>query len=135
MLSIPDMAIIGVVALMVFGPDQLPKVARRAGQIVRDVQNTSQGFIREMERAADDHPAAPAPSLDHPDPAPYAAGSQMEPLAEPVHDAEYLAAELGEPLELAPAPPAPHAGDTWSPVSAAPAYHEAPAPGRPVRPA
>ena len=26
---------------------------RQAGRIMRDVQNTSQGFIREMERAAD----------------------------------------------------------------------------------
>jgi len=53
MFSIADMAVAGAVALLLFGPDQLPKVARRAGQLVRDVQNTSQSFIREMERAAD----------------------------------------------------------------------------------
>jgi Sec-independent protein translocase protein TatA len=67
MFSIADMAVAGAVALLLFGPDQLPKVARRAGQLVRDVQNTSQSFIREMERAADAHddtdsgPADPAP--------------------------------------------------------------------------
>jgi Sec-independent protein translocase protein TatA len=55
MFSIADMAVAGAVALLLFGPDQLPKVARRAGQLVRDVQNTSQSFIREMERAADVH--------------------------------------------------------------------------------
>ncbi len=54
MLSPADMLIIGAVALIAFGPDQLPKVARRAGQVMRDVQNTSQGFIREMERVAED---------------------------------------------------------------------------------
>lgn len=59
MFSIADMAVAGAVALLLFGPDQLPKVARRAGQIIRDVQNTSQSFIREMERAADD----PAPAV------------------------------------------------------------------------
>jgi Sec-independent protein translocase protein TatA len=48
------MLIIGAVALIAFGPDQLPKVARKAGQVIRDVQNTSQSFIREMERAADE---------------------------------------------------------------------------------
>ncbi len=48
------MLIIGAAALIFFGPDQLPKVAKRAGQVVRDVQNTSQSFIREMEKAADD---------------------------------------------------------------------------------
>jgi sec-independent protein translocase protein TatA len=68
MFSIPDMAVAGAVALLLFGPEQLPKVARRAGQLVRDMQNTSQSFIREMERAADasDHdvrPASPVPTL------------------------------------------------------------------------
>lgn len=55
MLSVPDMAIIGALALIFFGPEQLPRVAKRVGHVVRDVQNTSQAFIREMERAADDH--------------------------------------------------------------------------------
>jgi sec-independent protein translocase protein TatA len=55
MLSVPDMAIIGALALIFFGPEQLPRVARRVGNVVRDVQNTSQAFIREMERAADEY--------------------------------------------------------------------------------
>jgi sec-independent protein translocase protein TatA len=54
LLSPADVLIIGAVALIAFGPDQLPKVARKAGQVMRDVQNTSQSFIREMERAADE---------------------------------------------------------------------------------
>lgn len=58
MLSVPDMAVIGALALIFFGPEQLPKMARQFGKVVRDVQNTSQGFIREMERAADDLDAA-----------------------------------------------------------------------------
>jgi sec-independent protein translocase protein TatA len=61
MLSIPDMAILGAAALMFFGPEQLPKVARKVGIFMRDVQNTSQEFVREMERAADEHPD-PLPS-------------------------------------------------------------------------
>ena len=58
MLSVPDMAVIGALALIFFGPEQLPRMARQFGKVVRDVQNTSQGFIREMERAADDLDAA-----------------------------------------------------------------------------
>lgn len=54
MLSPADMIVIGAVALLFFGPDQLPKVARNAGRVIRDVQATSQSFIREMERAADE---------------------------------------------------------------------------------
>jgi Sec-independent protein translocase protein TatA len=62
LLSPADMLIIGAAALLFFGPDQLPKVALRAGKVMRDVQNTSQAFIREMERAADepDHPPSQA---------------------------------------------------------------------------
>jgi len=65
------MLIIGAAALLFFGPDQLPKVAKKAGQAMRDVQNTSQAFLREMERAADepDHPPMPPPVVTPP-PAP-----------------------------------------------------------------
>ena len=68
MLSPADMLVVGVAALLFFGPDQLPKVARRAGQVVREVQATSASFIHEMERAADesDHRTAYVP------PEPYA---------------------------------------------------------------
>ena len=54
MLSPIDMLVIGAAALLFFGPDQLPKVARRVGRVVREVQMTSQSFVREMERAADE---------------------------------------------------------------------------------
>jgi len=74
LLSPADMLIIGAAALLFFGPDQLPKVAKRAGQVMRDVQNTSQSFIREMERAADEAERAPAhttpPESSAPPPAP-----------------------------------------------------------------
>lgn len=53
MLSIPDVAILGGLALLLFGPERLPKIARDAGRVMRDLQNTSQAFVRELERAAD----------------------------------------------------------------------------------
>ncbi len=69
MLSLPDAAILGVLALLVFGERRLPGVMRQAGRIVRDIQNTSQAFVREMERAADFEepkttPAAPGTPAD-----------------------------------------------------------------------
>ncbi|HZZ64841.1 MAG TPA: twin-arginine translocase TatA/TatE family subunit [Candidatus Baltobacteraceae bacterium] len=64
MLSLPDMAILSVLALLIFGEQKLPGIMRQAGRVMREVQNTSQSFIREMERAADIHdaprPEAPA---------------------------------------------------------------------------
>lgn len=91
------MALLGAAALMFFGPEQLPKVARKVGILVRDVQNTSQSFIREMERAADDtaygtgdisrahlieDPLAPPPTPYEPHP--YEAHSDTPPYEPPV---------------------------------------------------
>lgn len=107
MLSIPDMAILGAFALLVFGPEQLPRVARKAGSVMRDIQNTSQSFIREMERAADVTDAASAkpyepPPYDpaHYEPAPYD--------AQPYDDAPTVAFPAVDPP--APEPEAPLAG-------------------------
>jgi len=64
MFSVPDILVVSVLALLLFGPDRLPKIMRQAGRFMREVQNTSQGFISEMERAADlaEHPPAPPPA-------------------------------------------------------------------------
>jgi sec-independent protein translocase protein TatB len=62
-----DMATIFVIALLLFGPDQLPKVARQVGEVMRHMQNTTQSFMLEMDRAAREHdvtPEAIAPSSD-----------------------------------------------------------------------
>lgn len=53
MFSVPDVLVISILALLLFGPDRLPKVMREAGRVIRDIQNTSHSFIAEMERAAD----------------------------------------------------------------------------------
>lgn len=94
MLSIPDMAILGAAALLLFGPEQLPRVMRKAGVVMRDIQNTSQSFIREMERAADDYePPKPYPAAE---PLPDDAFAN----AVPSHEAV-----LHEPAEPEPEPP------------------------------
>src|ERR1035437_4964723 len=78
MLSVPDMAILGAAALLFFGPEQLPRVARKAGNVMREIQNTSQSFIRELERAADIQDVAeakpPDPAAAY-DPVPYDAAA------------------------------------------------------------
>jgi TatA/E family protein of Tat protein translocase len=73
MFSVPDIMVVSVLALLLFGPDQLPKMMRQAGRIMREVQNTSHSFIAEMERAADLNdarsmppPMPPSPSEIHP---------------------------------------------------------------------
>jgi Sec-independent protein translocase protein TatA len=69
-LSLPDMAILSVLALLVFGEQKLPGIMRQAGRLMREVQSTSQSFIREMERAADVSEPAPPPPVTPPATAP-----------------------------------------------------------------
>lgn len=63
MFSVPDIVVVSVLALLLFGPDRLPKIMRQAGRFIRDVQNTSHSFVAEMERAADlpEPPPEPPP--------------------------------------------------------------------------
>jgi len=53
MLSPSDTAIVFLLALLLFGPEQLPKLARQLGEAMRHIQTTTHSFMQEMERAAD----------------------------------------------------------------------------------
>ncbi|HVS46116.1 MAG TPA: twin-arginine translocase TatA/TatE family subunit [Verrucomicrobiae bacterium] len=65
MFSLPDIGVISILALLLFGPDRLPGMLRQAGRIMREVQNTSHSFVAEMERAADVQ-ERPEPRVDEP---------------------------------------------------------------------
>jgi sec-independent protein translocase protein TatB len=68
MLSPSDTAIVFVLALLLFGPEQLPKLARQLGEAMRHIQSTTNTFMMEMDRAADaaqEHVHAP-PTLEAP---------------------------------------------------------------------
>jgi Sec-independent protein translocase protein TatA len=136
MLSIPDMAVLGAAALLFFGPEQLPRVARKAGNVMREIQNTSQSFIRELERAADMEDVKDAKPYEPPpyDPVPYDAAAydmtQYEPPAPepdaPVADAS--ASDAGEKLaEPRPALELQHAEPPEAPSASAETPVEPPA--------
>ena len=103
MFSVPDILVVSVLALLLFGPDRLPKLMRQAGRFMREVQNTSQGFISEMERAADlaENPVpAPAPANKYGDSAPEDIAGYSEPAVDP---AEHQTVEKAEPPAAEPA--------------------------------
>src|SRR5271167_1184676 len=57
MLSIPHLIIIFVVALVVFGPEKLPELARNLGKMMAefrratgDLRNTFEGHLQDLER-------------------------------------------------------------------------------------
>ena len=41
--GIPELLVIGVVAVVVFGPDRLPEYARQAGRLVRQFRDLARG--------------------------------------------------------------------------------------------
>lgn len=116
------MAILGAAALLLFGPEQLPRVARKAGLVMRDIQNTSQSFIREMERAADTYEPPGAPKtephydvnydpLPYEPPAPEPDAPVAEKLAEPSPALDELE-RWAHQESTAPAEPTPHVDPT-----------------------
>jgi Sec-independent protein translocase protein TatA len=52
MLSPSDTIIIFAAALLLFGPEHLPRIAKQLGEAMRHVQNTTHTFMQEMDRAA-----------------------------------------------------------------------------------
>ena len=74
MLSVPHLIIVFVVALVVFGPEKLPELARNLGKLMGefrratgDLRSTFEGHLRDLEREADlrrigDSTSAPAPA-------------------------------------------------------------------------
>ncbi|MGZ5368301.1 sec-independent translocase [Aeromicrobium sp.] len=46
----PEMFVIGVVALLVFGPDKLPDLARQAGRFVRTVKQMAENAKEDLGR-------------------------------------------------------------------------------------
>jgi TatA/E family protein of Tat protein translocase len=89
MLSIPHLIVIFIVALVVFGPEKIPELARNLGKIMAefrrvtgDLRSTFEGHLRDLEREADTRRiAAPAPAVV---PSVAAAAAAAAPAADPL---------------------------------------------------
>jgi sec-independent protein translocase protein TatB len=73
MLSIPHLVIIFLVALVVFGPEKLPELARNLGKVMAefrratgDLRSTFEDHMRDLEREADDRRIGSAPRQSAP---------------------------------------------------------------------
>jgi sec-independent protein translocase protein TatA len=54
--GLPEMAVIAVIALVVFGPRKLPELGRTLGRTLRSFQSASQEFEQEFRKAIDTPP-------------------------------------------------------------------------------
>jgi TatA/E family protein of Tat protein translocase len=133
MLSIPHMIIIFIVALVFFGPEKLPELARNIGKVMAefkratgDFKSTFEDHLRDLEREADQRrimaptaTASPAASLPSATPAEAAtdaeassqavpgvvpANAPWEQAADTAADAMNISAEPQEPSVTAPEP-------------------------------
>jgi len=70
MLSVPHLIVIFIVALVVFGPEKIPELARNLGKIMAefrrvtgDLRSTFEGHLRDLEREADQRRSVAAPAV------------------------------------------------------------------------
>jgi sec-independent protein translocase protein TatA len=59
----PDLIIILVIILVLFGAKKLPELARGMGQAVKEFQKAKDEFSDELHKAGKPDPAAPAPNV------------------------------------------------------------------------
>jgi sec-independent protein translocase protein TatA len=52
-IGLPEMALIMIVALLVFGPKKLPEIGRSMGKAIRGFQDASREFESEFKREAE----------------------------------------------------------------------------------
>lgn len=52
-IGLPEMALIMVIALLVFGPKKLPEIGRSLGKAIRGFQDASRDFENEFKREAE----------------------------------------------------------------------------------
>lgn len=55
-----EMLVIGVFALLVFGPERLPEIARQVGRALREFKKVSSEFTSELDLGLKDGPKPPA---------------------------------------------------------------------------
>jgi Tat protein translocase TatB subunit len=51
-LSIGEILILAALALIIIGPEDLPKIARQIGRFVNDIKRTTQGFAEDLKEQA-----------------------------------------------------------------------------------
>src|SRR5215218_6941484 len=94
----PEVFLIMVVILVLFGGEKLPEFARGAGKLIREFKKASSGVEEEFKRALDEEDrkksiAAPiAPAVPFPPPSPA------------IEEAPVPMSPMGEPEPLPPAP-------------------------------
>jgi Tat protein translocase TatB subunit len=58
-----ELVLVAALALIVFGPDKLPEIARQMGRAVGELRRVSSDVTREIQRGIQEEPAASGPRI------------------------------------------------------------------------
>ena len=50
-IGLPEIAVVGALALIIFGPKRLPEIGRNLGKTLKGLQSASTEFERELQKA------------------------------------------------------------------------------------
>ena len=102
-IGLQEMLVIGVLALLVFGPSKLPELGRMVGRAMREFRRASDEFRSTVETNL---------QINEPDPPP--SSTRYTPVSEPTPTAPLTSAlEDATALEAAPASPAVEQGEPF----------------------
>jgi sec-independent protein translocase protein TatA len=117
-IGLPELVLILVIALLVFGPGKMVEVSRGLGKGIRDFRRATSDVTKEFSDAFSlDEPEKPTPA-----PAPDVEPSQSSPLAAPEAPQPGVEPPASEPPPAASSEPAPakEAAEVTAPVEPAP---------------
>ena len=103
-IGMPELMLIFVLALLVFGPKELPKIARTVGKAMAELRRASDELRDGIQREID------VATQEEATPAPPSAAENSPPLAEPTASAEHQPAGQtppGEPMDASGLPAEP----------------------------
>src|SRR2546423_5044235 len=90
-----ELLLVLVLALIVFGPDKMPEIARQIGKTVGELRRVSSEVTREIQRSIEDEPPRSGPRIVHQPP------SVSPPAPEPISHTP-PGAPIDEPRILPP---------------------------------
>ncbi len=58
----PELVVVGIVVLILFGPKRLPEIAKTIGKVTAQLRGAAQDFRDQMTKAAEEPPSPTAPA-------------------------------------------------------------------------
>jgi sec-independent protein translocase protein TatA len=101
-IGLPEMVLIFVLALLVFGPKKLPEIGKSLGKAIKGFQDASKEFEAEFKKEADQLGQMVAEPMKATLEPPASLNAAADPAAEPITDATLVDAPAAEETAESP---------------------------------